>query len=709
MIRSYTSSYQKPTLWVEILITLFGIAGVLLFLAYYETAFPDASVDVTLSRGQAEQIAARQLQDLGYMLEGYEFALSFSSDSQAAYYLQRTLGVEDYNKRLATEHWPIYFWSARWFKPLQKEEFRVYLAPSGDFLGMHHILPEDRPGAQISQTDAQAIAESFLSQRMGWQPDIWERVEASSQTQPGGRVDHTFAWKSNNFSAGEGELRHSITIQGDQVGHAGHYIKVPEAFTRQYASERNVAGFINNIAYLVIVLGSMMVALVAIGLSRPEASRAVLPALLVAGVSLAAYLNSIPLYKSSYSTTEAYSLFWVNRMIGIAFAVLFSAIQTFILLVGAQSLSRFVWPLQDRILARGQDRWLDFSRSAWRGLMLGGVQLAYVALFYTFAAKLLGWWSPATSEYSDIFATPLPFFYAFNAGLSASIIEELSIRFLGLGFLLWLFGGKHRWLAVLIPALFWAFAHTGYVTSPIYARGVELTVVGLFLGYIFLKFDLLTTIVSHFTYNMVVTGIALLRSSEEYYRISGWVVIFALVLPLLPGIVVLLRRGLRTEPPIVEHLVISLFEDSDLRQLCGLPIKTDWHILSRQGNRTILCLRAGQEIVGVVTGYLDMTMGHIDGIYVAPRWRRQYWGTRLLDAIEEELKTCGASEVRVLVRPNEHRARSFLHNQFWSTGVHVLTRVEKKQSFKASMKNLLSELKKEKPGDYELELPRNLE
>ena len=141
MIRSYTSSNQKSKLWVEILITLFGIAGVLLFLAYYETAFPDASVDVTLSRGQAEQIAARQLQDLGYMLEGYEFALSFSSDNQSAYYLQRTLGVEEYNKRLATEHWPIYFWSARWFKPLQKEEFRVYLAPSGDFLGIHHIIP----------------------------------------------------------------------------------------------------------------------------------------------------------------------------------------------------------------------------------------------------------------------------------------------------------------------------------------------------------------------------------------------------------------------------------------------------------------------------------------------------------------------------------------------------------------------------------------
>ena len=134
MIRNYTTSHEKPQLWMEILITVLGILGVIIFFALYERAYPDASVNVSISRGQAQQAALGYLNRFGYAVEGYEFALSFSSDSQAAIYLQRTLGIEEYNSRLAAEHWPIYYWSARWFKPQEKEEVRIYLTPGGRFL-----------------------------------------------------------------------------------------------------------------------------------------------------------------------------------------------------------------------------------------------------------------------------------------------------------------------------------------------------------------------------------------------------------------------------------------------------------------------------------------------------------------------------------------------------------------------------------------------
>ena len=85
MNRVFTVSRPKPQFWVELLITVFGIAGVFIFFALYEKAFPDASIDVTISRAQAQQIATEQLEQLGYSVEGYKFALSFSSDSQAAF------------------------------------------------------------------------------------------------------------------------------------------------------------------------------------------------------------------------------------------------------------------------------------------------------------------------------------------------------------------------------------------------------------------------------------------------------------------------------------------------------------------------------------------------------------------------------------------------------------------------------------------------
>jgi len=341
--------------------------------------------------------------------------------------------------------------------------------------------------------------------------------------------------------------------------------------------------------------------------------------------------------------------------------------------------------------------------------MLGGVQMAYVVLFYAFTAKYLGWWSPVTSEYSNIFATPFPFFYSFESGLSAALVEELSVRFIGIAFFLWLFRGKFKWLAVLIPSVAWAFAHTGYVASPIYARGIELTIVALFLSYIFLKFDLLTTIMSHYTYNMMITGIALLRSSESYYQMSGWVVVVTLMLPLVPGLFIAIRRYIRKEVSTPENMTLVSFVKSDLEQLSAFPVKAEWESLAGQANRTILCLRAGSEIVGFVTGFIDDKLnGYVDGVYVTPKWRRQYWGATLLDSILDELKNNGATDVRVAIKPTENRTRSFLHNLFWRSGIQILSKEESEQTFKTAMKNLFRDLKKEKPGEYELEIPRDL-
>jgi hypothetical protein len=709
MSRSYPVPRQKPKLRVEILITALGIAGVFIFFALYQTAFPDASVDVTISRAQAKEIAESQLKEMGYSVEGYQSALSFSSDSSAAYYLQRTLGIEEYNKRLESEQWPIYYWSARWFKPEEKEEFYVYLMPDGSFLGLNHVIKENAPGASISQEQAKVVAEAFLTKYANWQAEQWEQIEASSQTQPGGRVDHSFTWKSKSYSAGESELRYTTTVQGDRVGSADLFIKVPEAFIRAYASERNTAGFIDNIAYFLAVFGAILIAIVAIALSRLDARRPLIPALLVAVVVLASYLNDIPLYKFYYVTTENYLLFWLNAMLGSALSVLFSGIQVFLLLMGAYCLMRFVWPRQDRLLDRGPDRWVDFSRSAWRGLMIGGMMMAYAVLFYTVTTKYLGWWSPETSQYSDIFATPFPFVYALEAGLSAAMIEELSIRLLGIGFFLWLFRGKLKWLAVLIPSLAWAFAHTGYVTSPIYARGIELTVVAIFLGFIFLKFDLLTTIMAHFTYNMMITGIVLLRSSERYYQISGWIVVLLLLLPLLPGLYLTIRRRMRKEAPGPETLVLSPFEPSDLEQLSALPVSADWRKLASQSNRTLLCLHANAEVVGFAAGYIDeKSVGYIDGIYVKPGWRRQYWGAILLDAVQDELKSCGAAEVRVTLKSDEKLSRSFLHNLFWKTNLQILNQGDSKPAFASAVRSLFGDVKKKETGEMKLEIPRDL-
>ena len=717
MNQTYPVTRQHKTIWLEWLITLLGVIGIILFLSFYDRALPSAAIDLKYSREQISQLAEAQLRQLGFSPAGYEFALAFDEDNLASYYLQRSLGVEETNLRLANEKWPLHYWTARWFKPLEKEEFNIHFSPQGEFLGFNHIIAEDAPGASIPIEQAQVTAEAFLTQNSNWDASSWERVEASSQAMPAGRVDHTFVWKSRPFSAGESELRYSVSIQGDQVGNLRYWIKVPETFSRDFAAERNRAGFINEIALLLGFGGFVIIAAAGISIARPDLRRILLPALLSAAVSLAAALNLIPLYRSYYSTTQDYTLFWVMAVVGALFTALFYSMQVFVGWGGGQGISKLVWHAQDRILARGPNRWIEFSRSAWRGLALGGFNLGYVVMFYIFATQVLGWWSPVNAEYSDAYATPFPFLLAFDMGLNAALTEELLFRLIGISFFLWIFP-RQRWLAVLIPGVLWAFAHTSYVSYPIYARGIELTIHAIIMGVIFLKFDLFTTIMAHFTYNMILVSVPLLRSSDPYFQFSGMVVLAVLALPLLPGLYLNLKQRFSKSAAIPDTFSLSPAAESDLPKLNAFPVAADWQALLAQTHRTILCLRAEEELIGFATGCVENNTANIDGVYVAPKWRRQYWGTKLLGAIQEHFKSLGVETQRAFLLPKEHKQMAFLNNLFWRPSAYALA-PKSTPVFSSAVQELKTELreefanwkaasKKDSSQKNELEIPRDI-
>jgi len=716
MQKTYPVHHQQKSIWLESLITLLGVIGVILFLSFYDRALPNATIDLKYSREQISQLAESRLREFGFSPEGYHFALSFDEDNMASFYLQRTLGVEETNLRLANENWPIHYWTARWYKPQEKEEFYMTFSPQGEFLGFNHVIAEDMPGASITLDEAQTTAEGFLIQNSNWIASDWERVEASSKAMPAGRVDHTFVWKSKRFSAGESELRYTVIVQGDQIGYLRHWIKIPETFSRDFAAERDRAGFIDTIATILGMGGFLMASVIGFAIAQPDARRILRPALLSGVVSLAASLNFIPLYRSYYNTTQDYTLFWITAVIGaLAISFLYFS-QVFIGWGGGQGISKLVWQAQDRILARGPSRWIEFSRSAWRGLALGGFNLGYVVMFYLFATHVLGWWSPVTAEYSDAYATPFPFLLAFETGLNAALTEELLFRLIGISFFLWIFR-KQRWLAVLIPGVLWAFAHASYISYPIYARGVELTIHAIIMGVIFLKFDLFTTIMAHFTYNMIITAMPLLRSSDPYFQFSGMVVLAVLVLPLLPGLYLTLKLRLSKSTSLPDAFSISSIVEGDLPKLSAFPITADWQALLAQTNRVILCLRGGDEVIGFATGFTEQDTANIDGVYVVPEWRRQYWGMKLLAAIQEHFKNQGVETQRSFLFPKENKPMAFFHNVFWRPRVVVLTPKDPPvfsalmQQAKVSLREKLVNWRpfsRKKMQKNELEIPRDI-
>ena len=64
--------------------------------------------------------------------------------------------------RIYRDEVPAAFWTARYFRDSQKEEYFVVLRPDGTLHSVHHTLAEAAPGPNLTKEEAEARAENFL-------------------------------------------------------------------------------------------------------------------------------------------------------------------------------------------------------------------------------------------------------------------------------------------------------------------------------------------------------------------------------------------------------------------------------------------------------------------------------------------------------------------------------------------------------------------
>src|SRR5580700_1796530 len=133
-----------------IAICLLLLAGTAWYTAgNFYRAFPEASIDFRVNRDEAREIAHQFLSSQGDNTSGYSDAASFAYDDTAKTFLEREAGLEKANQILSTRV-RLWRWAYRWFKPLQKEEFRASVTPSGDVAGFTHEIGEDAPRPAVS-------------------------------------------------------------------------------------------------------------------------------------------------------------------------------------------------------------------------------------------------------------------------------------------------------------------------------------------------------------------------------------------------------------------------------------------------------------------------------------------------------------------------------------------------------------------------------
>jgi len=511
---------------------------------YFYLAFPEASIDFRVGRAEARTLADEFLSAHHYDVSTYRTAASFAFDDDAKTFLEREAGLQRANQIMGTElH--LWRWSYRWFRPLQKEEYRVDITPRGELAGFEHLITENAARPALTDDQARSAAEQFLRDQLHLDPATLDFVEVSSVARPA-RADRVFTWKERSFDLHGATIRLEVTLLGNEIGAFREYLKIPEQWTRDYArlrSKNDVAQFVDTVVVLALAIG--MVVVIVLRIRRHDIRWRLAARIGVIGMalSLCAAANQFPLQEFSYPTTDSYSSFVAREVLQAVLSALGAGGLLFLLAAAAEPLYREFLPgklsLGNLFRPRGL-RTKAFFLGSVLGLSLCGIFIAYQTAFYIVAYRY-GAWSPADVPYTDLLNTRFPWAYVLFGGFLPAVSEEFAFRMFAIPFLRKLV--RLLPIAVILAGFIWGFGHAGYPQQPFYIRGVEVGIGGVALGLIMLRWGILPTLVWHYSVDAMYTALLLLRSQSLYFRLSGAASAGIMVLPVLFALIAYWRRG----------------------------------------------------------------------------------------------------------------------------------------------------------------------
>src|SRR3954447_18883909 len=388
---------RRPPFWIALV--LLSVVSTFIGIRYFPQAFSIVALDITMDRGRALEDARTIATRDRLGPSGFRQAASFAGDDEAQTFVElEGGGKEAFTRMLRDKLYQAYTWRVRHFKDGDPNEARISFTPDGHPYGFTEKLKEDAPGAALDATSARAIAERDAVAR--WNVDLgrYTLVEQGQERRPSGRIDHTFTYERTDATLNEGRYRLTLVVGGDRLTGVNHFIKIPEAFTRRYASMRTANELIGVGASvglaLLYVIGGIGVGLFSMMRKRWVLWRtAAIWGVVVGALQTLAGINEFPLVWMNYDTAVSRSTFIAQQaaLLGaafIGFSVLFA-----LSFMTAETLSR-------RAFAHHPQLWRAWSREGGAsiqilgrtvsGYLLVAVFFAYDVVLYVVMTRVFG-------------------------------------------------------------------------------------------------------------------------------------------------------------------------------------------------------------------------------------------------------------------------------------------------------------------------------
>jgi len=543
---------RKSVFWIVCSILFIG--GVLFTLKYFSKAYPIVSLDLQMDRQAAVKAAEDLAEKHSWGPDEFRQAAIFQVDNEVKNYVELEIGgAEAFSNMIKQELYFPYTWQIRHFKENETNETLIRFTPKGTPYGFVEKLPEDEPGPSLSPDSALIVAETAADQK--WQIDLedFDLVEKSQEVRPGDRTDHTFVYERPDVKLGEARYRLRLVVGGDKLTELTHFVKIPEAFLREYQEMRSANNTIATSALVaaavVYIIGGCIVGLfLLLKQGWVMWRKPLFWGLFVAFMTILAQINQWPLAWMNYDTALSSQWFLLQQIVMLLLTFLGEGLLLTVTFMAAESLTRKAFPHHIQFWRIWSPEVASSRQVLGRtigGYLAVGFFLAFDVALYLFATNVLGWWTPSAPLFDpNILATYFPWLSSIAISLHAGFWEECLFRAIPIAGAVLLgkkFGKTTLWViaAFIVQPLIFGAAHATYAQQPAYARVVELIIPSIVFGLLYFYFGLLPAIIMHYAVDVVWIGMPLFISSAPGIWLDR---IFIIIFTFVPLFIILWHR-----------------------------------------------------------------------------------------------------------------------------------------------------------------------
>lgn len=533
-----------------------GAIGLGIFRWKEQDVFPSASIDLRIPKEEILRQAEDLAKKLGYQKTDMIRSISFSDDDEGKTFLEYELGNSAAND-LMRETVPIFYWSCKFRKEFDQEKIDIDLSPTGKLTYFDFDLPNDKELPSLSHDDAKKLAISFVKEKTGWsEPDL-KLVEDETTTCPH-RIDHSFTWEYQKLDWKGAKLWGKAQVSGNLLTTFNEYLHRPEEWDRKYNTIRSNNDLLYSIAeifYVLIYIASLFIFFDALPKKNVRWKFALMLAGFCALLFAADQFNSLPDALSEYNPEKSYSSFLTQTILSILGQTPLVFVMALILGGTAEIIYRTTFGKKialEKMFTFGSLRSSQTIEALLAGTAAFAISLGYQICYYWLGERV-NYWCPLSLDNYQLLTSTFPSLNAFSLGFFASGSEEILYRVIMFA-LVQRFVGKF-WLANLLQAAAWGFMHSNYPQQPAYARGIELTLEGMFNGWMLQRFGLLACFVSHYLFDAFCTVLPLWSAPAFSQKLSAWLPLIPVLIVIVGCVVLRKRWGAPEEEPLSNHTI----------------------------------------------------------------------------------------------------------------------------------------------------------